>query len=363
MSTCAGAPDARASSLGEGAPVPTDDSPSSPPVACSAPPVIRRRKPKPKERYVIERLLGQGGMGAVYKARDVELDRTVALKLLHPSIPLDANAESRLKRELVLASTVSHPHVVRVYDFGELRGTKFISMAFIDGENLKSLVAREGTIPVVRALHIALQLCEALEAAHAASVVHRDLKPQNILLDGNGNVYVSDFGLAKSSAESSREVTRPGERPGSPAYMSPEQALGLPVDHRSDLYSFGLVFYEMVTGKPPASTTAPFFEHERFRCRIKSPALLNPEVSQDLAHLILRCLEFDPARRYQKAADILRHLKTQKIRDGVVTQPPKARSRYPILFVALGVLIVAGVAILSSASPKLAGKASTHFVA
>ena len=359
MFTRPSGPDPGTSSLKDGAPAPIDPSLKFQPVAASAPAVIRRRKPKPKERYVIERLIGQGGMGAVYKARDLELNRTVALKLLHPSISLDANSESRLKRELVVASKVSHRHVVRVYDFGEIRGTKFISMAFIDGENLKSLIVREGTIPIPRAVHIAVQLCKALKAAQAVSVVHRDLKPQNILLDGNGNVYVSDFGLAKSSADSNSEVTMPGERPGSPAYMSPEQALGLPVDHRSDLYSFGLVFYEMVTGKPPAATNAPFFEHERFRCKIKSPSLLNPEVSEDIAGVILRCLEFDPAKRYQTAADVLKDLNSQPASDRATTGPPQPRSRYWILFGALAALTIIGAVMLFSTTPSLPGKATT----
>lgn len=190
---------------------PIDPLSPSPAGRSKAPIVIRRRKPKPKQRYVVEQLIGQGGMGAVYKARDMELDRVVALKLLHPDGLQDGRSELRLKRELVLASRVSHPHVVRVYDFGEINGTKFISMAFIEGENLKSLMAREGIIPVDRAVHIATQLSAALDAAHTGGVIHRDLKPQNILLDGDGNVYISDFGLARSSSDSSSGLTQPGE--------------------------------------------------------------------------------------------------------------------------------------------------------
>ncbi len=284
----------------------TEDSPGS---AWGAE-VVRRRKPRPAERYVVERMIGQGGMAVVYKARDVVLDRVVALKLLHPDLLLDGVSELRMKRELVLASRVSHPRVVRVYDFGEINGTKFISMAFIDGENLKSLISREGIIPIDRAIHIATQLSEALDAAHTQGVIHRDLKPQNILLDGDGNVYISDFGLARSSTDSSG-LSKPGEYPGSPAYMSPEQALGLPVDHRSDLYSLGLVLYEMVSGKLPSFATTALFWQERFHCRIKSPRTLNPAVSEHLASLILRCLEFDRAKRYQNASEILSELKPQ----------------------------------------------------
>ena len=217
-------------------------------------------------------------MGAVYKAHDLELNRVVALKLLHPNCSSDDASEQRLKKELLLASRVSHPRVVRVHDFGQMRGIKFISMAFIDGENLKSLLVREGRLPIPRILHIAAQLCEGLQAAHSEGVVHRDLKPHNILLDSGGNVYISDFGLAGSAADANTDLTRPGEHPGSPAYMSPEQALGLPVGHRADLYSLGLMLYEMATGNLPPSASASFLSHARFDRRIKSPAALNPEV-------------------------------------------------------------------------------------
>ncbi len=284
-----------------------------------APQVIRRQKRKAKDRYIIEQLIGQGGMGAVYKARDVELERTVALKLLHPSL-LDGDSELRLKRELVLASRVSHRHVVRVYDFGEIRGTKFISMAFIDGENLRSLLAREGPLAVARAIHIGEDLCEALRAAHTVGVIHRDLKPQNILLDGNGSAYISDFGLARSSIEPDGDITKAGEYPGSPAYMSPEQALGLPVDQRSDLYALGLVLYEMVAGKLPSSAMASVLDYVRFNSRTKSPAALNPEIPENLPCVILRCLEVEPGRRYQTASEILTALKTQSVDAGAETQ-------------------------------------------
>jgi serine/threonine-protein kinase len=322
--------------------------------------VLRGRKTKPKNRYVIERLIGQGGMGAVYKARDLELNRVVALKLLHPSCSPDLNSELRLKRELVLASRVSHAHVVRVYDFGEMRGTKFISMAFIDGENLKALLVRDGRIPVARAVHIAVQLCQALDAAHSAGVVHRDLKPQNILLDGKGKIYISDFGLARSFADSDGEITRPGERPGSPAYMSPEQALGLPVDHRSDLYSVGLILYELVTGKIPSAANSSLFDHERFRCRIKSPAVLNPEVSEDLAQSILRCLEFDPAQRYQSALDIVSALKIKPLHAQAVPKGIKAWLRKFRLGAAVAVVALSALAILLSGMPRLPGLAGSH---
>ena len=316
-----------------------------------APQVIRRQRPKAKDRYIIEHLIGQGGMGAVYKARDVELERTVALKLLHPSLR-NGDSEQRLKRELVLASRVSHRHVVRVYDFGEIRGTKFISMAFIDGENLESLLAREGRLAVVRAIHIAEELCEALRAAHTVGVVHRDLKPQNILLDTNGSAYISDFGLARSSTEPNGDITKAGEYPGSPAYMSPEQALGLPVDQRSDLYALGIVLYEMVAGKLPSSAIATVLDHERFNCRIKSPAALNPEISENLAQVILRCLEVEPSRRYQTASEILTALKNQPIEAGAETLLKLRWRMKPVAAATILALLLGSLAFLILGTPR-----------
>jgi serine/threonine-protein kinase len=189
------------------------------------------------------------------------------------------------------------------------------------------------------------------------------LKPQNILLDGKGRIYVSDFGLARSIADADGEITRPGERPGSPAYMSPEQALGLPVDHRSDLYSVGLILYELVTGKIPSAANSSLFDHERFRCRIKSPAVLNPEVSEDLAQLILRCLEFDPARRYQSAAEVLSGLKTEPIHPEAIPQGIRAWLRKFRLGVGVAVVASSALAILLSSTPRLAGTAGSHFAA
>ena len=310
----------------EKTPAGTGPQPSSE-LACGAPQVIRRRKPKSRDRYVIERLIGQGGMGAVYQARDCELDRVVALKLLHPGFALDDELEQRLKKELLLAGTISHPRVVRVHDFGQLHGNKFISMAFIDGENLKCLLKRAGRLPIPRVLHIATQLCEGLNAAHSAGVIHRDLKPQNILLDRSGDAYIADFGLARSFKGLNIDVAGPGERPGSPAYMSPEQALGLPVDHRSDIYALGLVLYEMATGTLPASATASFLSHSRFECRIKGPSALNAEVPEALERLILSCLEVDPAKRPQDAIHVLKGLNAHPPEEPMAPDPAKKRQK------------------------------------
>ena len=175
-------------------------------------------------RYRVECILGEGGMGTVYRAWDTELERTVALKLIRRDLTRDPEVSMRFKQELLLASKISHRNVLRIHDLGDGPGdTKFISMACVEGHDLHRLLQREGKLPVDRALNIGHQLCSALEAAHAEGVVHRDLKPQNILIDQSDHIYVSDFGLAKS-LESDSRMTQTGQFLGTPRYMAPEQA-------------------------------------------------------------------------------------------------------------------------------------------
>ena len=261
-------------------------------------------------RYEVQALLGEGGMGAVYRAYDRELDRTVALKLIRPGLTADATLTQRFRQELLLASKISHKNILRIHDLGEAKGTRFISMAYIEGEDLHKLLQREGRLPIGRAVSIAKQLCRALEAAHAEGVVHRDLKPQNILLDKVGQIYVSDFGLAKS-LESTTQLTMSGQFLGTPRYMSPEQALADAVDHRSDLYSFGLILYEMVTGDIPFSAQSTLQTmYQRVHEKPRNPKLLNPDLPDHLVQIIMRCLETNAAQRYQNAEDILKDLES-----------------------------------------------------
>ncbi len=270
-------------------------------------------------RYRIERMLGQGGMGAVYKAWDKELERPVALKLIRPELAVDPAVERRFKQELLLASKISHKNVLRIHDLGEAGGVKFISMAFVEGKDLHQLLSAEGKLPVDHALRIARQLCGALEAAHSEGVVHRDFKPQNILLDKQENVYVSDFGLAKS-LEHDTGMTKSGELLGTPRYMAPEQVEGGHIDHRADLYALGLILYEMVTGDVPfhANTTLQLM-YQRVHEVPKSPKALNPDLPDWLVRVIMKCLERDPGHRYQTASEILHDLDT-------ATPPPKSSS-------------------------------------
>ncbi|MHB8639027.1 MAG: protein kinase domain-containing protein [Candidatus Acidiferrales bacterium] len=261
------------------------------------------------ERYRIEGLLGQGGMGRVYKAYDKELDRTIALKVLQPELTTDPNAMQRFKQELLLASRISHKNILRIHDLGEADGVKFISMAYVEGKDLHHLLREEGKLPTARAQKIAEQLCEALDAAHSEGVVHRDLKPQNILMGKNDHVYVSDFGLAKSLEASAAGMTRTGQYLGTPKYMAPEQVEAKPVDNRTDLYALGLILYEMVTGEEAFKGDSTLqIMYRRVKEKPPNPKQVNPELPDNLTRVILRCLERDPARRYPNAKEILADL-------------------------------------------------------
>src|SRR5882672_565847 len=260
-------------------------------------------------RFVIEALLGEGGMGRVYKAYDRELDRFVALKVLQPELANDPLIIQRFKHELLLASRISHKNILRIHDLSEADGVKFITMAFVDGEDLHNILKTEHPLPLERSLKIARQMCEALDAAHSEGVVHRDFKPQNVLVGNNDQVYVSDFGLATSLETAKMGMTRTGAVMGTPRYMSPEQVEGKEVDSRCDLYALGLVLYEMVTGATPFSGESTWqLMYQRVQVMPKDVKLVNPALPEYVARVIMHCLEKDPANRYQSAKEILADL-------------------------------------------------------
>lgn len=264
-------------------------------------------------RYRIESMLGQGGMGRVYKAYDKELARQIALKVLQPELSGDPNAMQRFKQELLLASRISHKNILRIHDLGEADNVKFISMAFVDGPDLHHLLS-SGRLSLDRAQNIAQQLCEALDAAHSEGIIHRDLKPQNILMGAGDHVYVSDFGLAKSLESSSAGMTRTGQYLGTPRYMAPEQVEGGQVDKRTDLYALGLILFEMVTGEDAFKGDSTLqIMYRRVKEKPPNPKQLNPELPDSLSSIILRCLEKDPANRYQDAQEILADLRAGRV--------------------------------------------------
>jgi serine/threonine-protein kinase len=257
-------------------------------------------------RFRIEQLLGEGGMGRVYKALDKELGRTVALKILQPELTKDPSVIMRFKQELLLASRISHRNILRIHDLTDYEGVKFITMAFIDGKDLNQLLKESRPLPIDRALKMARQMCEALDAAHAEGVVHRDFKPHNVLVGNNDQVYVSDFGLATSFETAKMGMTRTGAFVGTPRYMSPEQVEGKQVDSRTDLYSFGLVFYEMVCGEVPFAGDSTWqVMYQRVKDAPKNVKQVNPNVPDNVAAIIMHCLEREPAERYQSAKEII----------------------------------------------------------
>ena len=304
-------------------------------------------------RYRIEAMLGEGGMGTVYKAYDRDLDRVVALKLLRAELTTDTDAMRRFKQELLLASKISHKNILRIHDLGDAGGVKFISMAYVEGEDLHAVLKREGKLPLERTLSIARQLCAALQAAHNEGVVHRDLKPHNVMMDKAGTAYISDFGLAKSLDAGAVGMTRTGEYLGTPRYMAPEQVEAKPVDHRTDLYSLGLILYEMATGDVPfTGQTTLQVMYQRVKEKPKSPKELNPDLPDYLVRVIMGCLETKPERRYASAAEILRDLEAEKAksRSRSVQIVLPAPGEKPWLWAAGGVVLVA---LLSLAVPAV----------
>jgi len=263
-------------------------------------------------RYRVERLLGQGGMGAVYLAYDQDLGRQVALKLVRPELMVYPGAMERFRQELLLASKVSHRNILRIHDLGDAGGMKFISMAYVDGEDLHHLLLREGKLPFDRMLNITRQLCAALEAAHAEGVVHRDLKPQNVMLGKDDHVFVTDFGLAKSLGEVGG-MTQSGEMLGTPRYMAPEQVEAKHVDARTDIYALGLIVYEMVTGDVPFTAESTLqLMYKRAHEIPPAPKTLVPDIPDWLNNIIMKCLAGDPVNRYQSAKEILDDIDAQR---------------------------------------------------
>jgi serine/threonine-protein kinase len=259
-------------------------------------------------RYEIRRLIGSGGMGAVYEARDLELDGPVALKVIRPDITADSTRvvefTQRLRQELRLARRVTHRNVLRIHDIGEADGLGFITMPYVEGPDLGAVLA-DAPPSVGRAIRLGRQMFEGVAAAHDAGVVHRDLKPQNILVDGNDNVYISDFGLAIWT-ERGRDLTLTGEVHCTPRYAAPEQLEGKPADPRSDVYALGLILYQMLTQAFPFSGDSP---RELLAARLTSvpaePNRLNPEIPMAVSSVVMRCLERDAGVRYQSARQLL----------------------------------------------------------
>ena len=245
-------------------------------------------------RYRIVALLGRGGMGEVYRAEDLKLGNVVALKFLPASLQHDTTALAGFHAEVRNARQVSHPNVCRVYDIGEVNGQHFLTMEYIDGEDLASLLRRIGRLPPDKALETAHQICAGLSAAHDCGLLHRDLKPANIMLDGRGRVRITDFGLALHNDD----ATARSEIAGTPAYMAPEQIGKGEASVRSDIYSLGLVFYELFTGHLPYRANTPLeWRRAHLESSPRTPSSVVKDIDPAVESAILRCLHKDPAKR------------------------------------------------------------------
>ncbi len=282
------------------------------------------------DAYTIEGEIGRGGMGVVYRARDERLQRRVAIKVLPPELAFQQDIRERFTREAQTAARLSHPHIVPIHSVGEGQNLVYFVMGYVDGESLAARIRRRGPLPVEEVRRIMKETADALGAAHALSVIHRDIKPDNILLEGTrGRVMVTDFGIAKAlSASSGATLTGVGVAIGTPAFMSPEQAAGeRNIDGRSDLYSLGVVTYQMLTGKLPfnAPSVAGILMKQITEA---APDIRRsrPDIPEDLALAVARCLEKDPESRWPTADALRRALETRNVGD---YQPTSARRAGP----------------------------------
>ena len=261
-------------------------------------------------RYELKEIVGTGGMSVVYRAWDLKYGREVAVKVLRREYIEDEDFIRRFNHEAQAASKMSHPNIVNMLDVGQDGEIRYIVMEYVKGQTLKELIRKSGRIRPARAVQMTMRILAAVDHAHRNHIVHRDIKPQNILVDENGVVKVADFGIARLTTSSSTLTQNDGNVLGSVHYFSPEQANGLVADEKSDLYSVGVVLYEMVTGQVPFDGDSPIsvaLKHVREAPR--STRTLNPEISRGLDEVILKALDKDSSRRYQSAAEMAQDLK------------------------------------------------------
>jgi eukaryotic-like serine/threonine-protein kinase len=298
-------------------------------------------------RYRIIRKLGAGGMADVYLAEDQELGRRVAIKILNDRHAADDSFIERFRREAKNAAGLSHPNIVSIYDRGEAEGTYYIAMEFLDGRSLKELIVARGPAPVKVAVDYARQILAAVGAAHRHGIVHRDIKPHNVLVGGEGRLKVTDFGIARSGASQMTEV---GSIIGTAQYLSPEQARGAPVDQTSDLYAVGVVLFEMLTGQVPFTGDTPLEIAMKHLSEVPTPpSELRPEVPHDLDSVVLRALAKEPGERYQSAEEMDADL--ARVAEGIPVDPETQEAATAVL---------AGSGLIAAAPTSVITRADTE---
>ena len=261
------------------------------------------------ERYEIGGVLGRGGMAEVHRGRDLRLGREVAVKVLRNDLARDPSSQVRFRREAQAAASLNHPAIVAVYDTGEDRtttgATPYIVMEYVEGETLRDVLRREGRLSPERAMSLTADICAALDFSHRNGIVHRDVKPGNVMITPQGTVKVMDFGIARAVSDSAATMTSTAAVIGTAQYLSPEQARGEGVDARSDVYSAGCLLYELATGTPPFTGDSPVaVAYQHVREDPRTPSSLNPAIPPELDAILLKAMSKNPANRYQSAADM-----------------------------------------------------------
>jgi serine/threonine protein kinase len=260
-------------------------------------------------RYQVLKELGRGGMGIVFQAYDKHLQEQVAIKILSPLLSNDPDALERLKREVSAARRITHPNVIRIHDIAEANGLQYVSMEYFGGTTLKDHIKQSGGLSIMEAFNIASQICDGLQAAHSQGVIHRDLKSQNVIVNSANQVKIIDFGLAHT--QQMQGLTATGLIMGTPEYMSPEQVAGKKVDERADIYSLGIILYELFTGKVPfTGPSAISVGFQQIKDAPPAPSTLNPQISSPVEKVILKALEKEPVQRYRDVTELKHDLET-----------------------------------------------------